>query len=172
MELRPVLTKRQPQPVDRCLICQQPGSGRRLGQEKTAGRGSHRRQAVRRYIPPIEGAIRQAVIIPIAPLHDLARHADRQCPLIENLSCRTIEQGDLLVTSGLGGIFPAGYPVAVVETVTRLPQEPFASVTARPLASLNQVREVMLIWTENEATPVDIEAVSYTHLTLPTILLV
>jgi len=59
-----------------------------------------------------------------------------------------IEPGDLLVTSGLGGSFPAGYPVAVVETVTRLPHEPFASVTARPSAALNQVREIMLIWTE------------------------
>ena len=54
--------------------------------------------------------------------------------------------GDLLVTSGLGGAFPAGYPVAVVETVNRIPQEPFADVTARPAASLDQVREVMLIW--------------------------
>ena len=61
------------------------------------------------------------------------------------------------MTSGLGGSFPAGYPVAVVETVTRLPQEPFASVTARPLAALNQVREVMLVWTESEETPVDVE---------------
>ena len=57
-----------------------------------------------------------------------------------------IRPGDLLVTSGLGGAFPAGYPVAVVETVTRVPQEPFADVTARPAASLDQVREVMLIW--------------------------
>lgn len=57
-----------------------------------------------------------------------------------------IEEGDLLVTSGLGGAFPAGYPVAVVETVRRDPQEPFASVTATPSAALNQVREVMLIW--------------------------
>ena len=57
-----------------------------------------------------------------------------------------IEKGDLLVTSGLGGAFPAGYPVAVVETVRRDPQEPFASVTATPSAALNQVREVMLIW--------------------------
>jgi rod shape-determining protein MreC len=61
-----------------------------------------------------------------------------------------IEPGDLLVTSGLGGSFPAGYPVAVVETVTRLPHEPFASVTARPSAALNQIREIMLIWTEEE----------------------
>ena len=53
--------------------------------------------------------------------------------------------GDLLVTSGLGGAFPAGYPVAVVDTVTRIPQEPYAVVTAIPSASLGQVREVMLI---------------------------
>ena len=64
-----------------------------------------------------------------------------------------IEAGDLLVSSGRGGAFPAGYPVAVVESVTRIPQEPFASVTATPAAALNQIREVMLIWaTEDEET--------------------
>jgi rod shape-determining protein MreC len=57
-----------------------------------------------------------------------------------------IEVGDLLVTSGLGGAFPAGYPVAVVTSVNRRPQMPFASVSAEPSASLNQIREVMLIW--------------------------
>ncbi|MEJ2171263.1 MAG: rod shape-determining protein MreC [Woeseiaceae bacterium] len=60
-----------------------------------------------------------------------------------------IRPGDLLVTSGLGGAFPAGYPVAVVDTVTRIPQEPFADVTAVPAASLDQVREVMLIWSSS-----------------------
>jgi rod shape-determining protein MreC len=62
-----------------------------------------------------------------------------------------IRPGDLLVTSGLGGAFPAGYPVAVVETVNRIPQEPFADVVATPAASLDQVREVMLIWSSAEA---------------------
>jgi rod shape-determining protein MreC len=62
-----------------------------------------------------------------------------------------IRVGDLLVTSGLGGAFPAGYPVAIVETVTRIPQEAYADVTARPSASLGQVREVMLIF--SGATP-------------------
>jgi len=61
-----------------------------------------------------------------------------------------IEAGDLLVTSGLGGAFPSGYPVAVVEKVTRLPQEPFAEVSATPAAALDQVREVMLIWTRQQ----------------------
>lgn len=66
-----------------------------------------------------------------------------------------IEEGDLLVTSGLGGAFPAGYPVAVVETVTRVPEEPFAQVSARPAAALDQVREIMLIWATKAETDDD-----------------
>jgi rod shape-determining protein MreC len=62
-----------------------------------------------------------------------------------------IRAGDLLVTSGLGGAFPAGYPVAIVNSVTRIPQEPFADVTATPSAALDQVREVMLIWSARPA---------------------
>jgi len=66
-----------------------------------------------------------------------------------------IRAGDLLVTSGLGGAFPAGYPVAVVDTVTRIPQESFADVNAKPSAALDQVREVMLIWSAPPATDTD-----------------
>ncbi len=62
-----------------------------------------------------------------------------------------IKVGDLLVTSGLGGAFPSGYPVAIVETVTRIPHEPYADVTARPAASLGQVREIMLIFSAGAA---------------------
>jgi rod shape-determining protein MreC len=65
-----------------------------------------------------------------------------------------IQAGDLLVTSGLGGAFPAGYPVAIVDSVARVPQEPFAAVSAVPAAALNQVREVMLIW---PGEPVEVE---------------
>lgn len=63
-----------------------------------------------------------------------------------------IRAGDLLVTSGLGGAFPAGYPVAVVASVTRIPQEPFADVSATPAAALGQVREIMLIWSAPTVT--------------------
>lgn len=62
-----------------------------------------------------------------------------------------IEAGDLLVTSGLGGAFPPGYPVAVVSTIERMPQEPFAAVTATPAAALDQIREIMLIFSANDA---------------------
>jgi len=67
-----------------------------------------------------------------------------------------IREGDLLVTSGLGGAFPAGYPVAVVASVTRVPEEPFARVAATPSAALDQVREIMLIWSADAADATDV----------------
>ena len=68
-----------------------------------------------------------------------------------------IEPGDLLVSSGLSGAFPAGYPVAVVDSVTRIPQDAFADVTATPAAALDQVREVMLIWSSRQADEIAAE---------------
>ena len=67
-----------------------------------------------------------------------------------------IQEGDLLVTSGLGGRFPPGYPVAVVKKVERNPGQPFSDVTAQPTARLEQSREVLLVWTshkQSEAVP-------------------
>ena len=59
--------------------------------------------------------------------------------------------GDLLVSSGLDGIFPAGYPVARITRVKRDPAETFAVVEAKPLAQLDRIREVLLLWHENPA---------------------
>ena len=56
-----------------------------------------------------------------------------------------IREGDLVVTSGLGNRFPGGYPVAEVSLVQRAPGQTFAEVVARPLASLDRGREVLLI---------------------------
>jgi rod shape-determining protein MreC len=58
-----------------------------------------------------------------------------------------IEVGDLLNTSGLGGRFPPGYPVAKVVEVRREPGRPFASVIAETTAQLDRLREVLLVWT-------------------------
>lgn len=55
-----------------------------------------------------------------------------------------IEAGDILETSGLGGRYPQGLPVAEVTAVTQLAGQPFARVTARPLASLNRLNLVMV----------------------------
>ncbi|HBO39453.1 MAG TPA: rod shape-determining protein MreC [Pasteurellaceae bacterium] len=61
-----------------------------------------------------------------------------------------IEKGDLLVTSGLGGRFPEGYPVGTVESVSRDGSNYFATVSVKPLASLERLRYVLLLWPTNE----------------------
>lgn len=58
-----------------------------------------------------------------------------------------VQVGDLLVTSGLGGHFPPGYPVARVTEVRRESGKPFATVVAAPTARLDRTREVLLVWT-------------------------
>jgi len=57
-----------------------------------------------------------------------------------------IRVGDLLVTSGLGGHFPPGYPVARVSSVLHEPGKQFTTVTATPSAHLDRTREVLLVW--------------------------
>jgi rod shape-determining protein MreC len=72
-----------------------------------------------------------------------------------NLPFMTVESdvkvGDLLVSSGLDGVFPAGYPVASVSKVERDPADTFALVEARPLAQLDRDREVLLLWFDRPA---------------------
>jgi len=69
---------------------------------------------------------------------------------VENLSLpyiannADIKPGDLLVSSGLGGRYPPGYPVAVVTQVRRDPAEPFARVSAHAVADLNHGHVVLL----------------------------
>jgi len=67
---------------------------------------------------------------------------------IHHVSATTdIEEGDLLVTSGLGGRFPVGYPVAVVSEIDRDPGEAFARILAVPTAALDRSRHVLLVFT-------------------------
>ncbi len=68
-----------------------------------------------------------------------------------------IVEGDLLVTSGLGGKFPPGYPVATVTRIDRSPDAPFSSVFAEPHAHLDRSREVLLVWTIPNQMPVTSE---------------
>ncbi|GHE22487.1 rod shape-determining protein MreC [Halomonas urumqiensis] len=57
-----------------------------------------------------------------------------------------IREGDLLVTSGMAGRFPAGYPVARVAEVVHDPGQPFARVTATPIAQLQRSRHFLLLF--------------------------
>lgn len=58
-----------------------------------------------------------------------------------------IKPGDRLIASGFGGRYPRGYPVAVITAVTPQAGEPFARVSARPLAHLGREHEVLLYFT-------------------------
>jgi rod shape-determining protein MreC len=64
-----------------------------------------------------------------------------------------IRPGDLLITSGLGGTFPQGYPVAVVDEFTSQNNKPFATVTATPKAMLDRNRELMIVWSDSTPIP-------------------
>jgi rod shape-determining protein MreC len=63
-------------------------------------------------------------------------------------STMDIKAGDILVSSGLGGRFPVGYPVAQIETITFDPGEAFATVIAKPAARLDRSRHVLLVFSE------------------------
>ena len=62
-----------------------------------------------------------------------------------------IKTGDLVVTSGLGQRFPAGYPVGEVSAVEIDHGEPFARVEITPSAQTSRVREVLLVWPDEVA---------------------
>lgn len=57
-----------------------------------------------------------------------------------------VRDGDLLVTSGLGGLFPPGLPVATISVIENTQSGAFANISARPLAPLDDIREVILVW--------------------------
>lgn len=83
-----------------------------------------------------------------------------------------IEVGDLIVTSGLSGRFPEGFPVAKVEKVIRNKQNYFATIIAKPQANLASLRDVLLVWVGTQhslnttLSPKDVKHVSEQRLAL------
>ncbi len=56
-----------------------------------------------------------------------------------------IENGDVLVTSGIDGVYPAGLPVAVVSNIERNAAYPFARITCTPTAGVNRHKQVLVL---------------------------
>ena len=56
-----------------------------------------------------------------------------------------IQKGDILLTSGLGGQYPVGYPVAIVDKISAQEGESFLEVRAKPFANLTNINEVWVI---------------------------
>src|SRR5277367_2989937 len=59
--------------------------------------------------------------------------------------------GDLLVTSGLGGGFPSGYPVGTIAEVKRDPAQSLADVDVKPAAALDRSKELLFVWLKPQA---------------------
>lgn len=61
-----------------------------------------------------------------------------------------IKVGDQLITSGLGQIFPDGYPVAEVTRILPDESQPFMRVYAKPIAKLDRLKHVLLLWQKDK----------------------
>jgi rod shape-determining protein MreC len=72
-----------------------------------------------------------------------------------------VKVGDLLVSSPLGGRFPAGYPVGTITELRHEAGEHFMEALATPAAQLNRGRQALLVWSESfpvEQPPADAPA--------------
>jgi rod shape-determining protein MreC len=56
-----------------------------------------------------------------------------------------VREGDLLVSTGLGGRYPGGYPVADITSVTHKPGQAFLTIEARPRGRLGRLSHVLLV---------------------------
>ena len=63
-----------------------------------------------------------------------------------------IQNGDMLVTSGIDGIYPAGLPVARVSRVERDAAYAFARIQCEPAAGASQHRQVLVLLQETSLT--------------------
>lgn len=55
--------------------------------------------------------------------------------------------GDVLVTSGLGGKYPEGYPVSIINKVDQDETRAFAQLYSKPVAQIDRLRYLLLLWT-------------------------
>lgn len=62
-----------------------------------------------------------------------------------------INEGDTLVSSGLGNVFPEGYPIGTVSTIVRDESQPFAQIKATPAARLDRIKYLLLLWPKDDA---------------------
>lgn len=70
---------------------------------------------------------------------------------LEHIPVNTdIEEGDLIVSSGLGRKFPRGYPVGTVSSILHVPGELFSSVLITPSAKFGESREALLLWPDQQ----------------------
>ncbi|GCB04892.1 rod shape-determining protein MreC [Ralstonia sp. SET104] len=64
-----------------------------------------------------------------------------------------LQQGDLLVTSGLDGVYPAGLPVARISQIERKADTAFSRVICEPVAGIRSNRHLLIVKYESGFPP-------------------
>jgi rod shape-determining protein MreC len=64
-----------------------------------------------------------------------------------------IQNGDLLITSGIDGVYPAGLSVAKVTQVDRKSSDAFARIVCQPLAGIDRNRQLLILLTDANFPP-------------------
>jgi rod shape-determining protein MreC len=80
------------------------------------------------------------------------------CRMDYLVSTSDVVVGDVVITSGLGGVFPKGLPVGQVTSVGETPGELFKEVLVKPAVDFSRLEEVLILlreekrseWTEKE----------------------
>jgi rod shape-determining protein MreC len=57
----------------------------------------------------------------------------------------SLQIGDIIESSGMGGVFPEGYPAAKITQINELKEEPYLEVLAEPIAKLRQAHKVLIL---------------------------
>lgn len=64
-----------------------------------------------------------------------------------------VEVGDILVTSGLDGLYPSGLPVAKINRVERAGSGQFPRISSTPVAPIGTLRNVLVILVDQQLIP-------------------
>jgi rod shape-determining protein MreC len=64
-----------------------------------------------------------------------------------------IQQGDVLVTSGIDGVYPPGLAVATVKQVDTKSSDAFARILCQPIAGINRHRQLLILLTQDNLAP-------------------
>lgn len=74
------------------------------------------------------------------------------CKMDYVLKSGDVAVGDIVVTSGLGGIFPKGIPVGEVLNVEDISGELFKNIEIRPAVDFSKLEEVLVVLQEGESS--------------------
>lgn len=84
---------------------------------------------------------------------------------------QNIAVGDMVITSGLGGVYPRGLPLGTISNITKSSGAMYYEVTVEPLSSMTSLESVLVITSltdEQQATEEDIAAANTADLTTAT----